>query len=353
MPITYKVTGLMSGSSLDGVDLAYCEFCREDKGWDSSIVHCETIPYPDWLKGLLLNPSLLSNTEVMELDLLLGVHFAELINDFHQRHSVAPNLLSSHGHTLFHEPAKGVTYQAGNGAIMAERTEIIVINDFRKEDVAQGGQGAPLVPLGDQLLFGSYDACINLGGFANISFDDPHGQRLAFDIGPANLALNRIAEMEGQVFDKDGILASKGNINEEFLHHLNSLEFYRMEAPKSLGKEWFQEVFIPHSNSPELSPQDQMATMVEHIAIQLASSVALACAKKVLVTGGGALNNTLMERFSFHTGAELHIPSPNLVQYKEALIFAFLGLLKYQGEVNCLASVTGGASDLSAGTIHN
>ena len=343
----------MSGSSLDGVDLAYCEFSREEKAWDSRIVHCETIPYPDWLKGLLLNPASLSNSELMELDLLLGVHFAELINDFHQGHNVAPNLLSSHGHTLFHEPAKGITFQAGNGAIMAERTEIIVINDFRKEDVAQGGQGAPLVPIGDQLLFGSYDACINLGGFANISFDDPHGQRLAFDIGPANLALNRIAEMEGQDFDKDGMLAAKGEINQEFLHHLNSLEFYRMEAPKSLGKEWFQKIFIPHSNSPELSVQDQMATMVEHIAIQLASSIDLACAKKVLVSGGGVLNNTLMERFSFHTGAALHIPSPDLVQYKEALIFAFLGLLKYQGEVNCLASVTGGASDLSVGTIHN
>jgi len=343
----------MSGSSLDGVDLAYCEFSRESDEWDSRIVFCETLPYPPWLKGLLTDPSALSNNEVMELDLLLGTFYAELINDFHRRHNLVPNLLGSHGHTLFHEPEKGITFQAGSGAIMAERTEIIVINDFRREDVAQGGQGAPLVPIGDELLFGAYDACLNLGGFANISFKNPQGKRLAFDVGPLNLALNHIAEMEGQEFDKDGEIAARGSINQEFLHHLNSLGYYGREAPKSLGKEWFKEVFVPHSINPGLSVPDLMATMVEHLAIQLATSLALACTGNVLVTGGGALNNTLMERFSFHTGARIHIPSPELVQYKEALIFAFLGLLKYQGEVNCLASVTGGARDLSAGTIHN
>ncbi len=139
MRTKYKVTGLMSGSSLDGVDLAYCEFSREEKRWDSRIVFCETLPYPSWFKGLLEDPSSLSNSEILELDLLLGTFYAELINDFHRRHNVVPNLLGSHGHTLFHEPEKGITYQAGNGAIMAERTEIIVINDFRREDVAQGG----------------------------------------------------------------------------------------------------------------------------------------------------------------------------------------------------------------------
>lgn len=343
----------MSGSSLDGVDLAYCEFSREQNEWDSRIVHCETIAYPSWLKGLLENPATLSNNEVMELDLLLGMHFAELINDFHRRHNLAPNLIGSHGHTLFHEPKKGITFQAGNGALMAERTEIIVINDFRREDVAQGGQGAPLVPIGDQLLFGTYDACLNLGGFANISFDSPQGKRIAFDVGPANLALNWIAAKDGQDFDKDGELAARGEIDQNLLHLLNSIKYYSMDAPKSLGKEWFNEIFIPHLNNPEISLQDLMATMVEHIAIQLASSLAQACANTVLVTGGGALNKFLIERLSFHTGAQIHIPSQDLVQFKEALIFAFLGLLKYQGEVNCLASVTGGDSDLSAGTIHN
>ena len=353
MGIKYKVTGLMSGSSLDGVDLAFCEFSREKTGWDSRIIHCETQAYPSWLRDLLENPATLSNNEVLELDLLLGMHYAELIIDFHRRYNVVPNLLSSHGHTLFHEPEKGITFQAGNGAIMAERTRIIVINDFRREDVAQGGQGAPLVPIGDRLLFGSFDACLNLGGFSNISFDDPQGRRLAFDIGPANLALNRIAAMEGKEFDEDGKLAARGKINETLLAHLNAMDYYRKEAPKSLGREWFREVFIPYSASPELSVQDQMATMVEHIAIQLASSVDLACAKKVLVSGGGAFNLRLMERFCFHTSAEVHIPSPELIRYKEALIFAFMGLLKFQGEINCLASVTGGKSDLSAGTIHN
>lgn len=349
----YKVTGLMSGSSLDGVDLAFCEFRREEGTWDSRIVHCDTTPYPSWLRVLLEDPSRLSNSEVLELDLLLGTYYAELINDFHRRHNVAPNLIGSHGHTLFHEPAKGITFQAGNGAIIAERTEIIVVNDFRREDVAQGGQGAPLVPIGDKLLFGTYEACLNLGGFANISFDDPHGNRIAFDVGPANLALNRIAQLEGKDFDADGLMAGKGKVDNALLARLNALDYYRQGAPKSLGKEWFREVFIPHSNSPGLSPPDQMATMAEHIAIQLSSAMDLACAKNVLVSGGGALNHTLMERFRHHSGASIHIPSPELVQFKEALIFAFLGLLKYQGEINCLASVTGGISDLSVGTIHN
>lgn len=343
----------MSGSSLDGVDLAYCEFRREDEMWDSRIVHCETIPYPSWLKILLDDPASLSNNEVLELDLLLGTFYAEEIRDFHRRHNVVSNLIGSHGHTLFHEPEKGITFQAGNGAIMAERTEIIVVNDFRREDVAQGGQGAPLVPIGDKLLFGTYDACLNLGGFANISFDDPQGKRRAFDIGPANLALNRIAQMEGKDFDEDGVMAASGKVDDSLLAHLNSHEYYMREAPKSLGKEWFQEVFIPHSKSTELSIRDQMATMVEHIAIQLTASLDLACAKEVLVSGGGAMNLTLMERFRYHSGARVHIPSLELVQFKEALIFAFLGLLKYQGEINCLASVTGGTSDLSVGTIHN
>ncbi len=219
--------------------------------------------------------------------------------------------------------------------------------------MAQGGQGAPLVPIGDKLLFATYDACINLGGFANISFDDPRGNRRAFDIGPANLALNRIARLEGKDFDEDGLMAGAGKVDETFLAHLNSLEYYKREAPKSLGKEWFQEIFIPHSSSTALSTKDQMATLVEHIAIQLTASIDLACAKNVLVSGGGALNLTLMERFRFHSGARLHIPSLDMVLFKEALIFALLGLLKYQGEINCLSSVSGGRSDLSVGTIHN
>ncbi|MCP4310887.1 MAG: anhydro-N-acetylmuramic acid kinase [Bacteroidetes bacterium] len=352
MPERYRVTGIMSGSSMDGVDMAFCEFCKDNEAWDSKIIHSETIPYPSKLKNRLENWAGLEMDEIMELDGTLGEHFAKVLNDFHKRHGARPELIASHGHTLFHEPEKGITFQAGHGGIMADRTGVTVINDFRREDVEQGGQGAPLVPIGDRLLFGAYDACLNLGGFANISFEDPFGRRIAFDVGPANLALNRIAALEGLDFDRDGEMAAMGSIDQSFLLQLNTLEYYRQPPPKSLGKEWFQEVFIPHSAHPGLSPPDLMASMVEHIAIQLSSSVALACADSVLLTGGGALNLTLVERIRFHSKAEIIVPPTELVNFKEALIFAFLGLLRYRCEVNCLSSVTGGKTDLSAGIIH-
>jgi anhydro-N-acetylmuramic acid kinase len=352
MPEKYSVSGLMSGSSLDGVDLAFCEFCREEGIWDFSIIETETIPYPAELKKQLEDCDNLELDGIMELDGKMGAYFAEIINGFHSRIHKKPDFIASHGHTLFHEPEKGITFQAGHGGIMADRTGIMVINDFRREDVEQGGQGAPLVPVGDRLLFGRYDACLNLGGFANISYENTYNLRLAFDIGPANLALNWIAARLGKDFDENGEMAARGIVDPDYLKHLNALEYYRKPPPKSLGKEWFREVFIPHASKTNLNPDDQMATMVEHIAIQLASSVAMACAKNVLLSGGGALNQALVERFRFHSGAEIIIPASELIQFKEALIFAFLGLLRYLGEVNCLASVSGGKTDLSSGLIH-
>jgi anhydro-N-acetylmuramic acid kinase len=352
MPEKYRVTGVMSGSSLDGVDMAYCEFSRDKDQWDFRIIHSETIPYSALLKEQLENCAGLDLDEIIELDGALGEYFAEIINDFHCKYHVTPDLIASHGHTLFHEPEKGITFQAGHGGIMADRTGIMVINDFRKEDVEQGGQGAPLVPIGDLLLFGKYDACVNLGGFSNISYDNNQKKRLAFDVGPANLALNRIASKAGKDMDENGEIGARGIVDPDYLKHLNSLEYYSRIPPKSLGKEWFLKEFIPYAEEQDLSIEDQMATMVEHIAIQQASAVALACVNNVLLSGGGAMNPFLVSRFRFHTGARIHIPSPEIIQFKEALVFAFLGLLRYLGEVNCLASVTGGKSNLCAGTIH-
>lgn len=342
----------MSGSSLDGVDLAYCEFFRDLSGWDSRIVFAETIPYPPELRKILQNPFELGNSQLKDLDLKLGTHYAELLNIFHQKHRVKPDLISSHGHTVFHEPAKGLTLQLGHGPTMAQRTGITVVNDFRSQDLANGGQGAPLVPIGDLLLFGNFDACLNLGGFANISFDNVAGERIAFDVGPANLPLNHIASSRGQEYDRDGCIASKGSIDPVLLDKLNALSYYQERGPKSLGKEWLAAFFLPLLNETQISAEDKMATTVEHIAIQLASAVNIACADNVLISGGGALNKKLMERFSKHTGSRIHIPAIELISYKEALIFAFIGLLRIRGEINCLSSVTGGSSDLSAGIIH-
>jgi anhydro-N-acetylmuramic acid kinase len=235
---------------------------------------------------------------------------------------------------------------------MAKLTGITVINDFRSEDVAQGGQGAPLVPIGDHLLFGEYQACLNLGGFANISFDYSHGERIAYDLCPANMALNWVASLAGFSYDHDGALARQGKINSELLSSLNQLDFYAAHPPKSLGREWFLELFLPLMKTSGLSTSDLMATVAEHIAIQISAGVNAAGIESLLVTGGGALNLYLIERLKHYIKASLVIPDSKIIHYKEALIFALLGLLKIRNEVNCLASVTGGKEDISAGIIH-
>jgi len=352
MAFCFRITGLMSGSSLDGVDLACCEFIRGSKLWNFRILAAETIPYPAFLKAKLDQACELSGDKIRDLDLQLGMYYGNLLNDFHAKYKLRPALICSHGHTILHEPHLGITFQAGNGPIMAGLTGVKVINDFRREDVTQGGQGAPLVPIGDRLLFGSYEGCINLGGFANISYDDLDGKRRAYDIGPANMALNWIAGLEGLEYDKDGRLASQGQVSEALLKSLNSLDYYKQPPPKSLGKEWFVGSFLPLLKQEELDTKDLLASTAEHIAIQLAKGINHADLNSVLFTGGGALNQNLIERLKYHTHARIEIPDAQLVHYKEALVFAFLGLLRMKGEINCLASVTGGQRDLSVGIIH-
>ncbi len=352
MAFCYRITGLMSGSSLDGVDLACCEFIRGYNVWDYRILAAETLPYPADLKAKLEQACHLSMDPIRDLDLQLGVYFGNLLNDFHAKHRITPALISSHGHTILHEPHRGITLQAGSGHEMAKKTGIKVVNDFRQEDVAQGGQGAPLVPVGDRLLFGNYEGCLNLGGFANISYEGIEGERIAFDLGPANMALNWIAELNGFDFDKDGQIAKNGKVSENLLVSLNQLKYYSKPPPKSLGREWFLDDLLPLLTQQTLSVEDLMATTAEHIAIQIAKGIRGAQIGSVLVTGGGALNQNLIERLKLHATAKIHIPNARLVHYKEALIFAFLGLLKMRREINCLSSVTGGKKDLSVGIIH-
>lgn len=342
----------MSGSSLDGVDLASCEFVKRNKSWVFKILAAETFPYPAPLKAMLEQADPLSTEQLRDLDLHLGLHYGNLLNDFHAKNGIRPALICSHGHTLLHEPHRGLTLQAGNGKEISKLTGVKVVNDFRREDVAQGGQGAPLVPIGDRLLFGEYEGCLNLGGFANISFEDENEKRRAYDIGPVNMALNWIAGLEGLEYDRDGNLARSGDISKNLLETLNKLDYYRQSPPKSLGREWFMETFLPHLQTREIPTADLMATVAEHIAIQIAKGIHSAGISSVLLTGGGALNLYLLERLKYHTKADIVIPDTELIQFKEAVIFAFLGLLKMRGEINCLASVTGGREDLSAGTIH-
>lgn len=349
----YRVTGLMSGSSMDGTDLACCDLIWNGTHWSYHILKAETIPYDPAWKSRLEEAWQWSMEKIRALDLELGEYYASLLNDFHRRHGLTPDFIASHGHTILHDPQRELTYQAGNGAIMTKLTGITVVNDFRSEDVAQGGQGAPLVPIGDRLLFSEYEGCLNLGGFANISCEDSQGRRLAYDLSAANMALNHVAGMKGLAFDQDGALARQGSVQTDLIEKLNQLEFYLQRPPKSLGREWFLELMLPLMLESGLSPENLMATVLEHIAFQVARGVNEANISTLLVTGGGALNSALVEGIDQLTRATLTVPDKILIDYKEALVFALLGTLKIRGEINCLSSVTGGKSDLSAGTIHN
>lgn len=348
----YCVTGLMSGSSMDGVDLACCEFTWDGFKWNYRILAAETFPYGEEQLSELESAFNWDRKKIDELDQKLGGYYAGLLNEFHQRIRHRPDYIASHGHTIQHDPENGITLQAGNGRIMAERTGITVITDFRSEDVAQGGQGAPLVPIGDRLLFADYEGCLNLGGFANISCENRHGSRLAYDLCPANMALNWIAGLEGKPYDHNGQIARKGKIDSMLLKRLNQLDFYKGTPPKSLGREWFLRYFLPLMQASHLSVSDLMASTLDHIAFQISAGVNAAGIQSILITGGGALNQTLIERLKQYTTASLVIPGEELIHFKEALIFALLGLLKIRGEINCLSSATGGEKDISAGTIY-
>jgi anhydro-N-acetylmuramic acid kinase len=278
--------------------------------------------------------------------------FAEAINSW-LGDGPRPDFIASHGHTVFHQPGIGLTTQIGNGAVIAARTGIPTVCDFRTKDVALGGQGAPLVPIGDELLFGDFDACLNLGGISNISYRIGN-KRVAYDISPCNMALNALANRAGQPYDQDGQLAKEGVIIPELLQKLNNLAYYHQNPPKSLGKEWYDEVFSPVLASflSNHSVADLSRTVVEHIAVQIIANVPKA-ARTMLVTGGGAHHTFLIQQIQHQRDTlKVIVPDDLIVDYKEALIFAFLGLLRLEGENNCLRSVTGAKKDCCGGCVY-
>lgn len=341
----------MSGTSLDGSDIAFCEFSNHHDKWRFQIVGFETIPYSKSLKAKLRNAHELSGIELSELHVNYGKYLGELVNDFIGRNPCSPQFIASHGHTVFHQPHKGLSLQIGCGAAIAAITGLKVVNDFRSLDVALGGQGAPLVPMGDRLLFGEFDFCLNLGGFANISFENQN-QRIAFDICPANIALNHFAAILHLDYDEDGKIAAGGNVDTSLLANLNSLPFYQKDFPKSLGREWLESEFLPLVTKSGISTSDILRTLTEHIAFQISRVIQTRPMGKVLLTGGGADNDFLVSRIQFHSKHQIILPDQKLVHYKEALVFAFLGLLRLSGQVNCLASVTGARKDSSGGSVY-
>jgi len=348
---SFTALGIMSGSSLDGLDLAFCSFEKGEDEWGYQIVQCETIPYPEEWKLILAGLSEKTAVDLVEYDISYGIFLAEAVNGFLDKSGLEPELIASHGHTVFHQPQNKFTLQIGSGAHLFARTQIPVISDFRTQDVAMGGQEAPLVPIGDKLLFSQYDYCLNLGGSSNISFEE-NKQRIAFDIVPVNIVLNKLVGKKGFEYDADGAMGKKGNVLPELLEDLNNLPFYKEKAPKSLGYEWVEKEIFPLLDKENESIENLLATMYEHIAIQI-GAVLKNTNKKVLLTGGGAYNSFLVEKIKQYAEANILQADDLIISYKEALIFAFLAYLKTQNKTNVLASVTGAKNDHIAGIIYS
>ena len=378
----HNIIGLMSGSSLDGIDLVDADFWYDGK-WHFEIIAKDNVDYDETWKRRLSEAFYWTcvktdeNPSLKKLDIEYGQFLGQVTKQFIDKYNLHPEIVASHGHTIFHRPQEHYTLQIGDGQALADECGVMVINDFRTEDVLKGGQGAPLVPIGDKLLFADYPICLNIGGIANVSYD-VDGQRIAYDICIANQALNYlagryipssgvetrlIASLPASLhvplsFDYDGLIARSGTIDNQLLTILNSHPFYSQKYPKSLGREFFEE-----NIKPLLEKRDDianvMATFVEHIATQICVAIetdyhpSLHLPSALLITGGGAKNKFLVERIQAHTKHQVVVPSNDIIDYKEALVFAFLGLLRNRNEINVLKSVTGAESDSSSGEIYH
>lgn len=349
----------MSGSSLDGLDIVFAELNENAGKWEYEILASDCYEYPVEWKNKLADAINLNGRDYLLLHAEYGHYLGKEVNRFIQNNGLEfkVGLIASHGHTSFHLPAQKMTAQLGEGAAIAAVTALPVVSDLRALDVAFGGQGAPIVPIGEQLLFPQFDMFLNIGGIANISFNLP-GKYTAFDVCPANRVLNLLAETKGKSFDEGGKMAASGNINNELLYKLNSLEYYSKPFPKSLANSFGTDEIFPLVQSSGLPVEDALRTYVEHIAFQINNSVDLVELsleeKKLMVTGGGALNNFLIERLSEMLSVKnikVVVPETSLVNNKEALVMALIGVLRWRQEYNVLSTVTGAARNNIGGAV--
>ncbi|MEW7279159.1 anhydro-N-acetylmuramic acid kinase [Aquimarina sp. 2201CG1-2-11] len=350
----YTVIGLMSGTSLDGLDIVCANFTHKNGKWEFIIVCKESIEYDAAFKKKLKNTVHLNATDLLHFHNEFGTWLGKEVKKVIDKNKLSIDFIASHGHTVFHQPEIGLTYQIGSGQHLANASSQKVICDFRTNDVALGGQGAPLVPIGDRLLFNEYDACLNLGGISNISFEE-HENRIAYDISPVNMLLNYLCAKIGKAYDKGGAIAQSGSLNKNLLNTLNALEYYQLPFPKSLGYEWFAKKVIPIIDNTKDTTENLLHTAVHHICDQISFSVKKieSDKTKLLITGGGAKNDFLIQtlRQKQVNHAEIIIPSEEIIDFKEALIFAFMGVLRDRNEINCLKSVTGAKFDSSSGVV--
>ncbi len=347
----YYAIGVMSGTSLDGLDIAYIEFSVDEK-ITFKIISTETYKYTETVKTVLKLAETFDTVKFLRFHNKVGEYIGDEINKFIRTKDIKRvDFIASHGHTIFHQPENKFTFQVGNAAYILAKTGITTIADFRTLDIALKGQGAPLVPIGDKILFKDYDYCLNLGGFANIS-SEINTVRIAYDICPVNIVINEFAKQQNKEFDESGNLGKSGHINDSLLYKLNSLDFYKKNYPKSLGKEWVSAEFYKVLNSENIEFNDKLRTIYEHISQQIANAINTGVGKNVLITGGGAYNKFLIELIKQKTVKKLEIPSSEIIEFKEALIFAFLGLLRFLGKENTLASVTGAIKNSCGGCIY-
>jgi anhydro-N-acetylmuramic acid kinase len=361
--MVYKAIGIMSGSSLDGLDMAYVHFQEIGGKWNYELLHSECYPYTQGWKDRLKNATSLSAIDYQLLHTAYGHYIGEKVSQFIDTNGLhhKVDLISSHGHTTFHLPKQFMTAQVGDGAAIAAETALPVISDLRAMDLALGGQGAPIVPIGEQLLLGEYDWFLNLGGIANLSYNGPDGY-IAFDVCPANRVLNMLAQELGKEYDENGASAAAGTAHPVLLERLNALEYYRQPWPKSLANDFGTGVVHPLIKEFDLSVQDALCTVTTHIAQQVGSAVGLTqsqtgrmpAAGRLLVAGGGALNGYLVARIREHLTpvfAELVVPGRDLINFKEAIIMALIGVLRWREEYNVLASVTGAKRNSIGGAV--
>ena len=349
MTNSINIIGLMSGTSVDGLDICYVSFDNHDPS-KYEIIDCDTIDYDDNLKTKLKNIIKLDNDQIKQIDKEFGEFIGLNVLKFIKKNTLyKADLISSHGHTVFHEPEFNKTLQIGNGEIINKITKIKTVNNFREQDIQLGGQGAPLVPIGDKLLFDDYKYCLNLGGFTNISVKDSR-TIFAYDICPLNTVLNHYANKLGYECDLGGKLSKKGVINIDLFNELNDLDYYKKSYPKSLGLEFVIENIFPITEKYKIKEVDILATYIEHASFQIKRNIDNG--SKVLLTGGGTFNNNLIKTLNHDSKINFIVPDKTIINYKESLIFALLGYLKINGKVNCLRSVTGASNDHSSGDIY-
>lgn len=359
---SYKVIGLMSGSSLDGVDLAYCEFRLDGEQIDFDLLIAETIPFDEtWISRLQHLPTQNALT-FAKTHVYFGHYLGELLNDFIKRCAITPDFIASHGHTIFHDPDRRFTTQVGEGGAIAAITKRTVISDFRTQDIAINGEGTPIAPAADRYLFSEYDLMMNIGGIANVTCN-ARGKYIAFDTSAANQILNVLASFRDLEYDKDGELAAQGTLVPSILEELEKLEYFKQSYPKSIANSWVRERILPIFIENEATVEDKLYTAVEHIATETAAAIKGVFRKeklpkkeyRLLVTGGGGFNGFLIKKIQekvLPLKVKVEVPTPEIIEYKEAILMGLMGVLRMEKRVNCFSSVTGANRDTVGGAVY-